>query len=70
MKNEKYVKDLLKKYSASIKAIRAAKTPDAISVQERTFMPLMNELMLAIPRLGDDMHQEAIKRRKEILEGK
>lgn len=70
MENEKYLKSLLKRYDAEIKSIKTATTTSEISVHERRIMPLMNEMQLALPRLGNDAHDEAVKRRKELNSGR
>lgn len=69
MENEKYFKSLLKAFDAEIKAIKKATTTNEVTVHERKIIPLMNELQLALPRLGNDAHDMGVKRRKELSSG-
>lgn len=70
MKNEKYFKDVLRRYDKQVKELKAAKSPNEISRCERMLFPLLTEMQMALPRLGDDIFQLCRDRRKEILEGK
>lgn len=70
MENEKYFKEILKRFDKQVKVLKSAKTPNDISTCEREIAPIMNELQMALPRLGDDIFKAARDRRKELLEGK
>lgn len=70
MKNEKYFKEVLKRYDKKMKELKTAQNTSEVSHLERELMPLLTELQMALPRLGEDIFQTARDRRKEILEGK
>lgn len=69
MKNEKYFKSVLKAFDSEIKAIKKATTTDEVTVHERRVMPLLTELQLAVPRLGEDVRDTVAERRKELKNG-
>lgn len=69
MKNEKYFKEVLKRYDKKMKELKGAKTPNEVSHLERELMPLLTEMQMCLPRLGEDVFQAARDRRKEILNG-
>ena len=64
--NLAYVKDLIKRYEAAVRAVRKAETPEEVSKQERLIQPVLKELQLAIPRVWDDFTKVTRKRREEI----
>lgn len=70
MENEKYFKSLLKKFDAEIKKMKAATTPNEVSYHERQALPLLTEMQLALPRLGNDLQAESRHRRSELLGNK
>lgn len=69
MKNEKYFKEVLKRYDKKMKEVKTAKTPQEVSQCERMLMPLLTELQMALPRMGEDIFVACRDRRKEILKG-
>lgn len=70
MKNEKYFKTVFKAFGAEIKAIKKATTTTEVTVHERKIMPLLTEMQLAIPRLGEDVRDVVAERRKELKNGR
>ena len=45
MENEKYFKEILKRFDKQVKALKSAKTPNDVSTCEREIAPIMNELL-------------------------
>lgn len=70
MQNLDYLKDLIKRVEASVKAVQAAKTPEEVSAQERASHPILKEMQMATPRVWDDYIKVTRTRRQEITEGK
>lgn len=61
-----YVKDLLKRVDAQFAAIKKASTPQEVSEQERLMFPVLKELQMAVPRIGDELMRASRDRRQEI----
>ncbi len=66
MENFDYLKKTLKRLEAEIKGIQGAKNPQEISEHERMALPLLTEVQMAAPRLGEDIHRASQNRRKEL----
>lgn len=64
--NLAYVKDLIKRYEAGIRAVKKAETPDEVTKQERLIHPVLKEMQLAIPRVWNDFAKATMERRAEI----
>lgn len=64
--NLAYVKDLIKRYEAVVKAVKKADDPAEITKQERLIQPVLKEMQLAIPRVWDDFIRTTRNRREEI----
>lgn len=61
-----YTKELIKRIEASLKKVKAAETPGDVSAQERAFYPVLREIQLVVPRIGDEFMRAGRKRRQEI----
>lgn len=68
MENEKYLKQIIKDFDKEMKAIKGAKNMDEVTEHQRALRPLLVEMQLAIPRLGDDVHKLARKTRQKLAE--
>jgi hypothetical protein len=68
--NLAYVKELIKRYEASVRAVKKAECSEDITKQERLTQPLLKEMQLAMPRVWDDFIRTTSNRRQEIREGK
>lgn len=66
MENLDYIKGVIKRFEAQVDAIKKAETSNQISEAERELVPIMKDLQLAIPRLGNDITKLARERRMEI----
>lgn len=65
-KNLAYVKELIKRYEAALRAVKKAETPEEVTAQERAIHPVLKEMQLAIPRVWEDFTRETRDRRIEI----
>lgn len=65
-----YTKDLLKRIETSIKNVGKAETPQDVTAQERMFYPILREIQLVVPRIGNEYTKYTNKRRQEIKDGK
>lgn len=65
-KNLAYLKDLIKRYEASLRAVKKAETPDEVTQQERLIHPVLKEMQMAVPRVWEDFARETRDRRLEI----
>lgn len=68
--NLAYVKELIKRYEAAVRAVKKAEDPADVTAQERLIQPVLKEMQLAIPRVWDDFIRVTSRRREEIREGK
>lgn len=66
MENFDYLKKVLKRLEAEVKGIQNAKTPQEISEHERMALPILTELQMVAPRLGEDIHRASRERRQEL----
>lgn len=66
MENLDYIKGILERFEKQVDIIKKAKTGNEISEAERELVPIMKDLQLAIPRLGDDVYKLSRERRVEI----
>lgn len=66
--NLAYVKDLIKRYEASLRALKKAESPSEVTKIEREIHPVLKEMQLAIPRVWEDFARETRDRRIEIRE--
>lgn len=66
MENLDYIKGVIKRFEAQVDAIKKAETNNQISEAERELVPIMKDLQLAIPRLGNDITRLTRERRMEI----
>lgn len=64
--NLAYVKELIKRYEAAVRAVKKAETPDDVTKQERLIQPVLKEMQLAIPRVWSDFVKTTRERRAEI----
>ena len=69
MENEKYLKQIIKDFDKEIKAIKSAKNNNDIVEHQRALRPILTEMQLAVPRLGDDVHKLARETRQKLAEG-
>lgn len=69
MKNEEYLKEVLARLDAQLEEVKKAETPLEISSCERKIFPLLTELQMVIPRIGDDVVKLTHKRRRELSRG-
>lgn len=67
MENFDYLKKVLKRLEAEVKGIKEAKSSQEISEHERMALPILTELQMVAPRLGEDIHRASRERRKELL---
>lgn len=65
-KNLAYLKDLIKRYEASLRAVKKAETPGEVTQQERLIHPVLKEMQMAVPRIWEDFARETRDRRLEI----
>lgn len=63
-----YTKELLKRIEASMKAVKKADVLSDITKEERNFYPVLREIQLVVPRIGNEYLQCTNKRRNEIKE--
>ena len=63
-----YTKELLKRIEASMKAVKKADVLADITKEERNFYPVLREIQLVVPRIGNEYLQCTNKRRNEIKE--
>ena len=68
--NLAYVKELIKRYEAAVRAVKKAEDPADVTKQERLIQPVLKEMQLAIPRVWDDFTRVTSRRREEIRDGK
>lgn len=68
MENEKYLKQIIKDFDKEIKAIKASKSTHEIADHQRAISPILIEMQLAVPRLGDDVHKLTREVRAKIAE--
>lgn len=66
--NLAYLKDLIKRYEAALRAVKKAETPGEVTEQERLIHPVLKEMQLAVPRIWEDFSKETRDRRIEIRE--
>lgn len=66
MENLDYIKGVIKRFEGQVDAIKKAETSNQISEAERELVPIMKDLQLAIPRLGNDISKLTRERRVEI----
>ena len=66
MENLDYIKGVIRRFEAQVNAIKKAETSNQISEAERELVPIMKDLQLAIPRLGNDITKLTRERRLEI----
>lgn len=66
--NLAYLKDLIKRYEAALRAVKKAETPREVTEQERLIHPVLKEMQLAVPRIWEDFSKETRDRRIEIRE--
>ena len=66
MENLDYIKSIIKRFEKQVDAINKAKTSNEISEAERELVPIMKDLQLAIPRLGNDITKLTRDRRMEL----
>lgn len=66
MENLDYIKGIIKRFDEQVAAVKKAKTSEEISEAERALVPIMKDLQLAIPRLGNDITKLTRERRVEI----
>lgn len=69
-KETKYIKDILGRFEKALDNIESSEMPSEISKMEMECMRVINELQMAIPRIGNDLSATSRKRRQEIAEGK
>ena len=67
--NLAYVKDLIKRYETTLRAVKKAETMDEVTQQERLIQPVLKEMQLAIPRVWDDFTVATRTRRAELRDG-
>lgn len=67
--NLAYLKELIKRYEAGLRAIKKAEDPADVTKQERLIQPVLKEMQLVTPRVWNDFVQAGRARRKEIREG-
>ena len=67
--NLAYVKDLIKRYEAALRAVKKAETMDDVTQQERLIQPVLKEMQLAIPRVWGDFTVATRTRRAELRDG-
>ena len=63
-----YTKELLKRIEASMRAVIKADVLADITKEERNFYPVLREIQLVVPRIGNEYLQCTNKRRNEIKE--
>lgn len=63
-----YTKELLKRIEASMRAVKKADVLSDITKEERNFYPVLREIQLVVPRIGNEYLQCTNKRRNEIKE--
>ena len=68
--NLAYVKELIKRYEAAVRAVKKAEDPADVTKQERLIQPVLKEMQLAIPRVWDDFVRVTRDKREEIREGR
>ena len=61
-----YTKELLKRIEASMRAVKKADVLADITKEERNFYPVLREIQLVVPRIGNEYLQCTNKRRNEI----
>ena len=61
-----YTKELLKRIEASMRAVKKADVLSDITKEERNFYPVLREIQLVVPRIGNEYLQCTNKRRNEI----
>ena len=66
MENLTYIKGILERFEKQIDNIKNAKDSFDISEAERELGPIMKDLQLAIPRLGNDVAKLVRERRAEL----
>lgn len=66
MENLEYIKSIIERFEGQVDAIRKAETSNDISEAERELVPIMKDLQLAIPRLGNDITKLTRERRAEL----
>lgn len=66
MENLDYIKGVIKRFEKQVDAIKKAETSNEISEAERELVPIMKDLQLAIPRLGNDITKLTRERRMEL----
>lgn len=66
MENLEYIKGVIKRFDEQVANVKKAKTSEEISEAERELVPIMKDLQLAIPRLGNDIAKLTRERRAEL----
>lgn len=66
MENLDYIKGILDRFEKQVENVRNAKSSAEISDAERELVPIMKDLQLAIPRLGNDISKLTRERRLEL----
>ena len=66
MENLEYIKGIIKRFDEQVANVKKAKTGEEISEAERELVPIMKDLQLAIPRLGNDISKLTRERRAEL----
>jgi len=66
MENLDYIKGIIERFEKQVDVIKKAETSNQISEAERELVPIMKDLQLAIPRLGNDITKLTRERRMEL----
>jgi hypothetical protein len=66
MENLTYIKGVLERFEKLIDNVNNAKSSFDISEAERELGPIMKDLQLAVPRLGNDVAKLVRERRAEL----
>jgi hypothetical protein len=66
MENLTYIKGVLERFERLIDNVNNAKSSFDISEAERELGPIMKDLQLAVPRLGNDVAKLVRERRAEL----
>ena len=70
MEDLKYFKKVLKDFEKEIKEIQKANTSELVSAHSRAAHPLVVELQLSVPRLGNTIVEASRDRRRKLAEEK
>lgn len=68
MENEKYLKQIIKDFDKEVKALKASKSTNEVTEHQRALRPILTEMQLAVPRLGEDIHKLARETRQKLAE--